>query len=315
MDMSWRMLWPWSWPDTRPDAATAERATLRRQVAELTKAVVHLEATREEWGPTLRSLEEQMLALRVELASAGNSQEYNSYYINRVPHYPHHFKSWTAEDAAGSEGKVRDREFHNFYDQAMAFVSSGAPTAPQSIGDYYEFGCCGTSSLRMALSKAKKWGLEDMRFHVFDSFQGLPTDGTLKISQEAFWADVKRHGVNADKVTATPGWYSESLTEDLQKVFLAKDRRAALIMVDCDLYDSAVPVFKFIAPLCRSGTIIFIDDYWVTFHKERAFGTAGAFFEFVSAHPTLAFHPFMKAGWWGMSFIAYERDQFRAPVI
>jgi hypothetical protein len=40
-----------------------------------------------------------------------------------------------------------------------------------------------------------------------------------------------------------------------------KDSRAALVKVNCDLSESAVPVFAFIEDLTDQGSVIYIDDY------------------------------------------------------
>jgi hypothetical protein len=240
----------------------------------------------------------------------GDSLSYHSYYIDRFP--------LTAQDFSGWQGSqhrlqdvVRDRENHHLYDTVMGcFASYGA----EGVGDYHEYGICGAGQFRVALSKAKKWGLDKMNFYAFDSFEGLPTDGSLAMSEEAFWTSVRGQGVNVDKVTTTAGFFDQSLTEDLQKQFIAKGRPVDFVNIDCDLHESALPVFKFISPLLRPGSVIYLDDFYSTFKAGEAWGTARAFFDFAKNHPTLGFYPFVRAGFWGLSFKAYDRKLFDFPM-
>ncbi|MGY9006396.1 MAG: hypothetical protein ACKVJQ_09970 [Alphaproteobacteria bacterium] len=207
---------------------------------------------------------------------------------------------------------------HRFFDTAMGYL------AAHHEGDYYEFGCCGAGSMRMALAKSLKWQLDDMDFYAFDSFQGFPVTGELAMSEADFIASVQAQGIKADRVETFPGFYDQSLTKELQQTFLDKPRRPMLVNVDCDLHDSAISVFEFIAPLLQAGTILYLDDFWDTFHGIKAghdsqsgkeFGTARAFNEFCEKYPRLKFYPFMRVGCWGMSFIAYDPKVFTAPVV
>jgi len=239
----------------------------------------------------------------------GHSLEMNSHYVDRFPKLAHEFEGWDESNTARLHECVKDREWHHFFDTAMPLL------ACTGDGDYYEFGCCGAGSMRMALAKAKKWHLNNMEFYAFDSFEGLPTDGSLAMGEEDFLASVQSQGVNADRVTTIPGFYDQSLTKELQEEFIGKKRRPMLINVDCDLHDSALPVFDFIAPLLQAGTVLYLDDFWDTFYHGKAFGTALAFNEFCEGLPRLKFYPFMRVGYWGMSFIAYDPEVFTQPVV
>jgi len=294
---------------------------LEQKAREGIDAIVRLEQLSPTYNQSIQKLELEINDLKRgvtpsegPLELSGDPLEFNSFYIDQKPKLAADFKDWNIDNYNRLHECAKDREWHYFYDTAMALISSIASNGDYE-GDYYEFGCCGTGSFRMALAKAKKWHIENMDFYAFDSFQGLPTDGSLAISEEDFWIAILGQGVNTEKVTTIPGFYKDSLTEELQHEFLDKPRKAAFINVDCDLHESAVPVFKFIEPLLQPGTILFQDDYWQSFLLGKDFGTALAFNDFCETHPTLKFHPFMRVGNCGMSFIAYDRSVFTSPVI
>ena len=125
----------------------------------------------------------------------------------------------------------------------------------------------------MALTEARRHNLDTMKFWAFDSFEGLPdpttetsvskwTRGTLSTSESQFLAHVKTHGIYVDRVQTTKGFYSDSLTRELQERFLAEEAKIALVTVDCDLYESAVPVFDFIEPLLQD--VYFVSFVWTS---------------------------------------------------
>jgi hypothetical protein len=281
------------------------------------QATVRLEHLVDTYGKTIQKLESHVARLQQGTGDyaetiqnlTGSSLELNSFYVDRVPTLAHEFDDWDKSNLSKLHECIKDREWHHFYDMAMALI------ACTSDGDYYEFGCCGAGSMRMALSKAKKWHLDDMNYYAFDSFKGMPADGTLAMNEGDFLFSVQSQGINVDKVTTIPGFYGDSLTVELQKDFIKKPRRPILISVDCDLHESAAPVFNFIAPLLKPGTILYLDDFWETFNRGRDFGTALAFNDFCDKGTNLEFYPFMRVGYWGMSFIAYDPEVFTAPTV
>ena len=186
------------------------------------------------------------------------------------------------------------------------------------VGDYLEFGCHRVRTFRMALTEAYKHSL-DMRFYAFDSFRGLPdhtiksehpgwTQGALSTPVDEFWRIVKAHGLYIDKIFPIEGYYSESLSEELLYRQIEVEKvKAALITVDCDLYESARDVFNYVIPLIQAGSIVYLDDYWAGHKSSPVRGVAAAFAEFI---PKLERSGYKMAehltiGWWGKSFIAY----------
>jgi hypothetical protein len=180
-------------------------------------------------------------------------------------------------------------------------------------GDYFEFGCHKVRTFRMALSCAKYFDLKDISFHAFDSFEGMPDFGNhlidqwkpneLCTSEEAFNELVNSHGLYLDNIFRHKGYYSESLNDGLKKHMKNSGKKAIMITVDCDFYESAISVFDFIEPFIQHGTVIYLDDVFAGFKEESKGGVLKAFenFRYSSKYEYI---PHMNIGWWGRSFIA-----------
>jgi hypothetical protein len=81
-----------------------------------------------------------------------------------------------------------------------------------------------------------------------------------------------------------------------------------LINVDCDLYESAVPVFNFIEPLLQEGTVIYIDDLFAGYKGSPNKGVALAFLEWQKeSRWRIVRH--LDIGWWGRSYIVHLDQQ------
>lgn len=218
-------------------------------------------------------------------------------------------KEWSKHDQIRWNQNNRQMEKYRFYIKAMDFIVSN-----QVVGDYLEFGCHRVRTFRMALTEAKHQGIENMRFLAFDSFKGLPPNeegmhgvaqwqaGELTTSEEDFWKIINEHGLYTDKVRSFPGFYNESLTLDLKKQLSADKIKAAFICVDCDLYESAVPVFHFIEEYLQDGTVIYIDDWFAGYKGNPNRGVSKAFHEFQHCSQ-YKFVDFLSVPWIGRSFI------------
>jgi hypothetical protein len=182
-------------------------------------------------------------------------------------------------------------------------------------GDYLEFGCHRCRTFRMALTEARRHNLDRMQFHAFDSFEGLPepasepsvetwTRDALTTSEQAFMALVREHGIYVDRVKTIKGFYSERLSPALRREYLDSARKAALVNIDCDLYESAVPAFEFIDPLLQEGAVIYVDDLFAGHKGNPHKGVARAFLEW-QARTRWKVVRHLDVGWWGRSYIVY----------
>lgn len=185
-------------------------------------------------------------------------------------------------------------------------VSDGGPQAVASSlesiardglrGDYYEFGLYRGYTFWCAQREAVRLGLDNMNFYGFDSFEGLPDvsgadrnasifiPGDYSASKAEVTEYLTEHGFDWTRGRLIEGFFDASLTEGL-KAELGM-RPAALIMVDCDLYQSTVPVLKFIESLLQDGTIVMFDD-WHCFGEDPTKGEPRAFAEFLRRRPDI----------------------------
>ena len=222
-------------------------------------------------------------------------------------------ENWSREDEIAYNQASRQTEKLAFYVQAFDFLSDN-----KVDGDYYEFGCHRVRTFRMALTEARRHNLSTMNFLAFDSFAGLPEpttapsvtmwkQGVLCTTEEQFREHIRAHGIYTDRVRTIKGFYDQSLTPTLQKELLGGGRKISMACIDCDLYESAIPVFDFIEPLLQEGTLIYMDDLFAGYKGSPAKGVARAFREFQD-RSRWKFVPHMQIGWWGRSFIAYQES-------
>ena len=142
-----------------------------------------------------------------------------------------------------------------------------------------------------------------MRFHAFDSFEGLPETnnpenpiqyypGAYQSTEELFKQRLRAGGVEMDRVTITPGWFNESLTAlTAERLELTK---IAIAYIDCDVYESTVDVLNFVTPHLATGSVLICDDWF----RNRGIATAGvqgAVTEWLSNNSQLSLQHFHNA--------------------
>jgi len=187
---------------------------------------------------------------------------------------------------------------------AMNFVKGA-----EMEGDYLEFGVSTGVTMSAAFQHAKRFGLNSMRFFAFDSFQGLPPisgvdasgpceyhPGQYACALDQFKSNLRRNGVDLSRVTTIEGWYDKVLNDATKRTLPI--RTAAIIWIDCDLYESTVPVLNFITNYVQSGTIMCFDDYYC-FRGDPNRGEMRAFREWLAANPritALEYRKFESAG-------------------
>lgn len=183
----------------------------------------------------------------------------------------------------------------------------------QIQGDYLEFGIFRGETLAAAFHLAKRNGLEAMRLRGFDSFEGLPLPkgvdakgeyqfqgGDYRCSEEDVRARLKNSGVDISTVDLYAGWFDATLANENRNQIGVQ--RAALVWIDCDLYESTVPVLNFITPYLQDGAILVFDD-WYCFRARRDMGEQKAFSEWLAKNPQLSAQQYHRFGWHVNSFI------------
>lgn len=159
----------------------------------------------------------------------------------------------------------------------------------------------------------KTW--DAMRFFAFDSFQGLPlltgvdaqsnifAKGKYACSEVAFLSNLRKAKIPLNRVVSVAGWFDQTCTiETAEKYQMSK---AALIHIDCDLYESTRTVLGFIQPLLTDGTILIFDD-WYFFRGNPNLGEQRAFNEWRKTLQNYTFTEYQKEGPFRNSFIANQ---------
>lgn len=220
---------------------------------------------------------------------------------------------------------------------SIAYCAGSLIAAEKIEGDYLEFGVFRGDSfiaayraIELAFHNASTpggWNLEKdcedrralwsrMRFCAFDSFEGLPAlagvdqktddfaEGKYSCSQEQFTANLREGGVPLERVQIVPGWFNETLNDATVDRFQLS--KAAIVHVDCDLYESAIAVLEFLTPLLSDGAVVIFDD-WYCFKADPGLGEQRACREWCEAHPELHLIEYHKEGPWKNSFIVTRR--------
>ena len=167
-------------------------------------------------------------------------------------------------------------------------------------GDYFEFGVFEGRLFSVASYLARKYKL-DMDLWAFDSFQGIPRPdalferGDFCCSEERFRRNLKKNGADFSRIHIVPGWYDELPP-------IATTRPAAIVYIDCDLYESTVSALRLIEPHLQTGSVIAFDD-WNLYRADPCQGERRAFAEWLAQHPAVHAEELIRFGWAGKSFV------------
>ncbi|KPK35716.1 MAG: hypothetical protein AMJ65_17200 [Phycisphaerae bacterium SG8_4] len=201
----------------------------------------------------------------------------------------------------------------------------------QIDGDYLEFGVYRGSSFAEAYRafwnerrnvrnhirspEVEHWYQSRPRFLAFDSFSGLPggeaerhadySEGAYSCTEDVFLRNIRDAGVDLADVVTLPGFYDQTLTpESKARLGLTK---ASLVMIDCDLYESTVPVLAFITDLVAQGTIIIFDD-WYRYKGSRQKGEQRACREWLEMNPDIELEKFWQQGPQAVAFLVHREE-------
>jgi hypothetical protein len=164
------------------------------------------------------------------------------------------------------------------------------------LGDYLEFGVYNGSTLAIVHDLLERRGRTNSRLFGFDSFEGLPPEANVDDNNiwmpgqyrcpEEFASDfLTKRGVDWQRVALIKGWFSETCKPSTRTQHQMK--KAGIIMVDSDLYSSAVEALNFCEPLIGQHTLIIFDEYYPGGRKDRFLGEEKAFAEFLEAKPDI----------------------------
>lgn len=202
--------------------------------------------------------------------------------------------------------------FHHFVNRVHPTFESLHPANLKAIqralregpsGDNYEFGVYKGFSLWFATCVAEALGRDDMLFHGFDSFDGLPAPIGVDERPDAFGNTFARgcfcagrdlverflasHGADMSRIRLVKGFFGDVLPA------LAKEpgrfRPASVVLIDCDMYSSTKEVLAFLPGILQVGTILLFDDWLLT---DADCGQRKAYAEWAAARPSFKAEPF-----------------------
>ncbi len=179
-------------------------------------------------------------------------------------------------------------------------------------GDYFEFGLWQGKTFGWARLMARRYRVTDITFRGFDSFRGLPPseekrfniwgEGQFACGRQEFERLLRQKGFAARDYALVEGLYGESLTTQLSAELISLGVKAAIIYIDCDLYESTRDVLLFMRPFLQDGTVLCFDDYFA-FRGRPDMGEQRALKEFQKANPDVMLTPYLVFGSLGSSFL------------
>lgn len=195
----------------------------------------------------------------------------------------------------------------------MAELAVRFAVTNQVRGAYLEFGVFRGSMFAQLYHLRERYGTR-LPMYAFDSFQGLPAPhgvdatpgfdqfraGSFTCSEDDFVTALESRWVPREAYTIVAGFYEESLSPT-RRVALAFPP-AAIVWIDCVLYESVVHVLRFIESLIQDGTLLIFNDYY-RFKGHPRFGERRAFDEFLAGHPKVRATDYARFGTVGQAFL------------
>ncbi len=178
-------------------------------------------------------------------------------------------------------------------------------------GDYAEFGVFQGRTFLEAWRSARRYGFRDIKFWAFDSFEGLPeisgkdadgpfVTGEFSCTRQQFERNLAKFGFDLKRLRAVEGFYDQTLRSP--KSGALELERVAIAWIDCDLYESTVPVLEFLTDRLVNGAILIFDD-WYCFDGGPDKGEQLACAEWLQANPHLRLVEYQNYHAGGKSFI------------
>jgi len=181
-------------------------------------------------------------------------------------------------------------------------------------GDYFEFGLWRGRTFIHAYKMKKLLRINHMHHWGFDSFAGLPAfspregeiwkEGQFSCSEREFRSILSANRIHPNEYTLVAGFYDQSLNLALHTRMTG--RKAAIVYIDCDLYESTVPVLDFIKTYLQNGTVICFDDYYC-YAASPDQGEQLAISEFLAKHSDISLLHYLTYSPVGQSFIVRRR--------
>lgn len=183
----------------------------------------------------------------------------------------------------------------------------------QIPGDYLEFGVYMGKTFSYTYRVMAPL-FPGMRFVALDSFEGLPEPkgldaqdnytsgfytGQFACDIRQFESNLVADGVDMKRVSMIKGWFDKTLDPgNAESSIIGK---VAAAWIDCDLYESTVPVLDFLTGRLSVGSVLLFDD-WRCFRNLADFGQQRACREWLQRNPQIKLNEFVDFGFHGQSF-------------
>jgi O-methyltransferase len=229
----------------------------------------------------------------------------------KITHWYLSLTSWMEEE----QRNELDPQFYEKLHREEFFAKTASFLAFNHVkGDYLEFGCHGGVTFGLA-HKYKHIAKLSFKLYGFDSFKGLPKpqgidvhsqwkEGGFAMSMSKFKNMLKEMGIDETEYVLVPGFYDESLKSNPPSKIGFKN--AAFVYIDCDLYESTVPVLNYILPVLQTGSVVAFDDFYC-FNGDPDRGGQLALKEFLLRNPDIMMVDYSNIGWHGKAFIVKKR--------
>jgi O-methyltransferase len=183
----------------------------------------------------------------------------------------------------------------------------------QLPGGYFEFGVSRGVTFSYAMRTMQDL-FPQMPFVALDSFEGLPAPsgqdaaqgytsgfqaGEFSCSRQDFLNNVASAGGDINRVTIVEGWFDQSLAKGDRRI--AGLGKVAAAWIDCDLYESSIPVLDFLTDRLSVGSVLLFDD-WRCFRNLPDRGEQRACREWLERNPQIKLAEFVDFGFHGVSF-------------
>lgn len=177
-------------------------------------------------------------------------------------------------------------------------------------GNYAEFGVLKGRTTIEAWKAAHRHGLSEMNFWLFDSFEGLPeingvdidgpfSKGEFSFSRKNYERNLRRMKVDFNRLQIIEGFFDKTL------VNTKTGKKFSVVWIDCDLYESTVPVLEWLTDRLIDGAVICFDD-WFTFNGKPDKGEQKATSEWLAKNPAISLMPYRDFHWAGKSFLFHK---------
>lgn len=184
-------------------------------------------------------------------------------------------------------------------------------------GAYLEFGLYKGFALWFAQKVGDLIIQDKIRYFGFDSFAGLPNasqdyindswfPGMYAASLDEVSQYLLNHKADFSNLTLIQGWYSRKLFQNWNTQ--CGPVKAAIVTIDCNVYESCNEVLNFFVDFMQPGTILLFDDFVIEYPSDliNRHGERRALMEFLSKSKDFALMPLFPIGWSGYAFMITE---------